>query len=81
MLSTTGEALPDLKVEELIEDELLLVTTDPGGEYRDRFVQSNWGRAFSDENEAALLDIVETGVAVDLGFAVGRYLIDSNATA
>ncbi len=73
------EALPDLKVEELIEDELLLVTTDPGGEYRDRFVQIDWGRAFSDENEAALLDIVETGVTVDLGSLSGRYLIDSNA--
>ena len=73
------EALPDLKIEELIDDELLLVTTDPKGEYRDRYVQIDWGRAFSDENEAAFLDIVETGVTVDLGSLSGRYLIDSNA--
>ena len=73
------EALANLTIEELLDDELILVTTDPEGGYKDRFVQIDWGRAFSDQNEAAMLDIVETGVTVDLGSLSARYLIDSTA--
>ncbi len=71
------EALAGLRVEELAEDELVLVTTDPSGAYRDRFVQVDWGRAFGDENIAALLDIVESGVTIDLGARSGQYLVDA----
>jgi DNA-binding transcriptional LysR family regulator len=73
------EAMPNLRVEELVQDELVLVTTDPQGKYRDRFVQVDWGRAFSDENIAAMLDIVESGVTIDLGARSAQYLVDAAA--
>ena len=73
------EAMANLRLEELAEDELVLVTTDSNGSYRDRFVQVDWGRAFSDENIGAMLDIVETGVTIDLGARSAQYLIDAAA--
>ncbi len=35
-----------VQVEKLVEDELLLVTTDPAGHYADRYVLLDWGEEF-----------------------------------
>ncbi|MCR9223355.1 MAG: LysR family transcriptional regulator [Hyphomonas sp.] len=39
---------PDIDVELLMEDELILVTADPEGAFEDRYVFVDWGEAFRD---------------------------------
>lgn len=68
----------DLIVERLMNDELVLVTTDPAGGYRDRYVDIAWPM---DEHARAQREelIARVRTTIDLGFSSVNYLIISQA--
>lgn len=67
-----AESLPGLRVEELLDDQLVLVTTNPSGAFEDRYVHSDWGLEIEDEQRT---HVAESGVTVDLGSVSTRFLI------
>lgn len=68
----------DLIVERLMDDELVLVTTDPEGGYEDRYVDIAWPM---DEHARAQREqlVARARTTIDLGFSSVNYLIISQA--
>ncbi len=68
----------DLIVERLMDDELVLVTTDPDGAYEDRYVDIAWPM---DEHASAQREslLARAKTTIDLGFSSVNYLIISKA--
>ena len=69
---------PDIEVELLMEDDLILVTSDPGGTYEDRYVFVDWGEAYRDWHAQKLPTLMEPRTTVSLGFFGAPFLISSN---
>lgn len=63
----TPELRPTMQVEELFEDRLVLVTTDPGGEYRSRYVYLDWGESFRAMHASEYADLHNPGLSLELG--------------
>jgi LysR family transcriptional regulator, flagellar master operon regulator len=68
---------PDIDVELLMEDELILVTADPEGAFEDRYVFVDWGEAFRDMHAQKLPELMEPRTTVSLGFFGAPFLISS----
>lgn len=68
----------DLIVERLMDDELVLVTTDPDGGYADRYIDIAWPM---DEHANAQREalVARARTSIDLGFSSVNYLIMSQA--
>ncbi|MEQ9317455.1 MAG: LysR family transcriptional regulator [Henriciella sp.] len=69
----------DISVEHLMDDELLLVTTDPNGKFEDRYTYIDWGEEYRDCHAQLLPHLMEPRTSVSLGFFGPSYLIASNA--
>jgi LysR family transcriptional regulator, flagellar master operon regulator len=74
----TAPDRPDLIVERLMDDELVLVTTDPDGGYADRYVDIVWPM---DEHASAQREalVARARTSIALGFSSVNYLIISQA--
>lgn len=69
----------DIVVEHLMDDELVLVTTDPGGGFEDRYVFVDWGDEFRDMHAQQMPKFMEPRTSVSIGFFGPSYLIAANA--
>ena len=69
---------PDIEVELLMEDDLILVTSDPGRAFEDRYVFVDWGEAYRDWHAQKLPTLMEPRTTVSLGFFGAPFLISSN---
>lgn len=65
----------DIEIEPLMEDELILVTTDPDGRYRDRYVFMDWGEAFGAFHAQYQPDVSDARLSSSIGFFGARFLI------
>ncbi|MDB5899054.1 MAG: LysR family transcriptional regulator [Ramlibacter sp.] len=70
---------PGLRIELLIEEKLVLVTTDPASEPLDpaRYVYVDWGPEFSKQHALAFPDLAGVGVSANLGPLAREYLLAS----
>lgn len=68
------EHRPGMIVRELIEDRLVLVTTDQSVPFQEQYVFADWGEAFRDMHAAAHPDLVTPAMTLDLG-ALGVNLL------
>ena len=62
-----------------MDDELVLVTTDPGGGFEDRYVFVDWGDEFRDMHAQQMPKFMEPRTSVSIGFFGPSYLIAANA--
>lgn len=69
----------DIAVEHLMDDELVLVTTDPEGGFEDRYVYVDWGEEYQDKHAQILPRFMEPRTSVALGFVGPTYLIAAQA--
>ncbi len=69
----------DIEVEHLMDDELILVTTNKDGRFDDRYVYVDWGEDFRAFHAQKLPDFMEPRTSVSIGFFGARYLIASRA--
>jgi len=67
------EHRPGLIIEELLEDRLILVTTDPTTPVEDNYIFVDWGEAFRDQHARAFPDLHNPGLTLDLG-ALGVHI-------
>ncbi|NJO35129.1 MAG: hypothetical protein HC869_20495 [Rhodospirillales bacterium] len=67
---------PTLEVNRLMDDELVLVTTDPNGGYEDRYVEIAWPMDAHAKAQREELD-ARVRTTIDLGFSSVNYLIIS----
>lgn len=74
------ELRPGLEVERLFEDQLVLVTTDPGGEYHSRYVFLDWGESFRSMHENELPDLPTPGLSLEMG-PIGLEVLLATASA
>lgn len=61
------ELRPAVEVEALFEDQLVLVTPDPDGEYRSRYIYLDWGETFRAMHAEAFADTHSPGLSLELG--------------
>ncbi len=61
------EQRPGLHVEELLEDNLVLVTTDPQTPIEENYVFVDWGEEFRNDHALAFPHIHNPGLTLDLG--------------
>lgn len=69
----------DIAVEHLMDDELILVTPDSEGRYRDRYVYVDWGEEYRDRHAQLMPDLMEPRTTVALGFFGPNYLITTGS--
>ncbi|HAQ76097.1 MAG TPA: LysR family transcriptional regulator, partial [Hyphomonas sp.] len=69
----------DIAVEHLMDDDLIMVTTDPKGEFEDRYVYVDWGEEYRDRHAQILPKLMEPRTTVALGFFGPSFLIASEA--
>ncbi|MEO1251572.1 MAG: LysR family transcriptional regulator [Pseudomonadota bacterium] len=74
------EHRPGMIVEELLEDRLALVTANPDIPYQDNYIFVDWGEAFLAAHAAALPDIHNPGLTIDLGALGVNLLINAGAS-
>ena len=61
-------ARPDLVLELLAEEKLMMVTTDPGGRLlADDYIYVDWGAPFAASHEAAFPHLADAAISVSLG--------------
>lgn len=66
----------DLVAELLVEEKLVLVTSDPGGALLpEHYVHVDWGSAFAANHQAAFPELVSPPVAISLGPLALTYLL------
>lgn len=65
----------DIEIEPLMQDELILVTTDPSGSYADRYVFVDWGEEFGAFHAQAMPDLCDARISTSIGFSGARLLI------
>lgn len=68
---------PDIEVEHLLDDVLILVTADSDGAYADRYVFVDWGEAYRDWHTQKLPEFMDPRTTVSIGFFGARFLISS----
>lgn len=68
---------PDIEVEHLLDDVLILVTADPNGAFADRYVFVDWGQAYRDWHTQKLPELMDPRTSVSIGFFGARFLISS----
>ena len=67
---------PDLVVELLCEEKLILVTTDEDGGLRpDAYIHVDWGPAFAASHEAAAATALDPSVSINLGPLARHYML------
>jgi DNA-binding transcriptional LysR family regulator len=68
---------PGLRIELLIEEKLVLVTTDPASASLDpaRYVYVDWGPEFSKQHNLAFPELAGVGVSANLGPLAREYLL------
>jgi DNA-binding transcriptional LysR family regulator len=71
---------PGVQVEELFEDQLILVSTEPGTDFRTRYVFMDWGDSFRAAHSEAFPDIHSPGLSVEMG-PLGLALLISDRAA
>lgn len=69
----------DIEVKHLMDDELILITTDPDGGFEDRYMYVDWGPAFHEQHSHKLPDHLAVRTTVGLGFFGAPFLISANA--
>ena len=69
----------DIEVEHLMDDALIMVTTDPQGQFEDRYVYIDWGEEYRDRHAQTLPKLMEPRTTVALGFVGPSFLITSEA--
>ena len=74
------EHRPGMVVRELLEDRLVLVTTDPSIPYKDNYIYADWGEGFRAMHAAAHPDLVTPALTLDLG-ALGINMLLNNGGA
>ncbi|HRO12659.1 LysR family transcriptional regulator [Amaricoccus sp.] len=74
--------LPGVHVELLLEEKLVLVTTEPGGKGIDpeSYVYVDWGQDFAHHHDLSLPEGAEPGIAVDLGPLALTYLLEAGGS-
>ncbi|MCB1623110.1 MAG: LysR family transcriptional regulator [Pseudomonadales bacterium] len=75
----TAELRAGLVVHELFTDELILVTADPAGEFRSRYIFIDWGDTYRAAHADAFEDIHSPGLSVEMGPLSARLLADRRA--
>jgi DNA-binding transcriptional LysR family regulator len=73
---------PGLRIELLIEEKLVLVTTDAGQRPLDpaRYVYVDWGREFAEQHGLAFPELAGVGVSANLGPLAREYLLAAGGT-
>ncbi|ACT60835.1 LysR family transcriptional regulator [Hirschia baltica] len=74
------EQRPGMYVEQLLEDDLILVTTDLETPLRDNYIYNDWGEAFRTTHAATFPDLHNPGLTINLG-AIGVNLVIRNKGA
>lgn len=70
----------DIGVEHLMDDELVLVTADPGGAYADRYIYVDWGENYADKHTQLMPRLMEPRTSAALGFFGPSFLIAAGAS-
>lgn len=65
----------DIVVEHLMDDELILVTSDPEGRYEDRYIYVDWGEEYREQHAQCLPTLMEPRTTISLGFFGPGFLI------
>ncbi len=73
------ENRPGMIVEELLEDRLILVTSDPGAPISQNYVFVDWGEAFRASHAIAFPELHNPGLTLDLGVLGINLLINQGA--
>jgi DNA-binding transcriptional LysR family regulator len=74
------EHRPGVKVKELFEDRLILVTADPARPFEQNYVFIDWGDAFRDAHALAFPHLHNPGLTLDLGALGVNLLINRKAS-
>lgn len=74
------EQRPGFIVEELMTDQLVMVTADPARPYTENYIYNDWGEEFRDAHAAAFPDLVNPGLTLDLGALGVNMLINLKAS-
>ncbi|MEM9234916.1 MAG: LysR family transcriptional regulator [Pseudomonadota bacterium] len=61
------EQRPGMVVEKLLEDRLVMVTTEPQKPYTENYIFVDWGEAFRNDHASAFPEIHNPGLTLDLG--------------
>lgn len=69
-----------LRMQRLVVDRLILVTADPGRDWRDNFARLDWGRSISDQLGALIGELPNPGLELDLGIASLDWLMSIGAS-
>ncbi len=72
-----SQTAPGIRVEKLVEDELILLTSDPQEVYTDRYVYLDWGEAFRVFHAQHHSALPTHGMSLDLGALGLDYLISN----
>ncbi|MDP2325165.1 MAG: LysR family transcriptional regulator [Gammaproteobacteria bacterium] len=75
----TPELRPGVRVEELFEDQLILVSAEPGNDFRSRYVFMDWGDSFRSAHSEAFPDIHSPGLSIEMGPLGVALLINDRA--
>ena len=75
------EHRPGMIVDELLEDRLILVTTDPLVPLKDHYIFADWGEAFRSQHAAAYPNLHNPGLTLDLGALGVNLLINRGGAA
>lgn len=68
-----------IEVEHLLDDELVLVTTDPNGGFEDRYMYVDWGPTYQEYHAQKLPEFLSARTTVGLGFFGANILISAEA--
>lgn len=74
------EHRPGMVVEELLEDRLILVTSAPATPVADNYIFVDWGEAYREMHAAALPELHNPGLALDLGALGINLIINQNGS-
>lgn len=69
----------DIEVQHLVDDELVMVTTDPDGGYIDRYMFVDWGEEFQTAHAQKLPEHMLTRTTLSLGLIAPQMLIATQA--
>lgn len=75
------EHRPGIVVRELIEDHLVMVTTDPAVPFSDHYIYADWGDAFRDMHAAAFPELVTPALTLELGALGINILLNKGGAA
>ena len=70
-----------LKVDELFDDELVMVTTDPNIPFVDHYVYIDWDESFRAQHQAAFPELAHPGVTLELGALMSLHYLMNNGGA